>query len=128
MMSRIRVFDHISVKIPFTAIQRRMGFNRKHNLSGTGDISGVRGIIENANDLIRVKGAAVRLGIEVKEDSVRFENGYIMKSRMTAGLLKECSEALVMGGDRGGIYCRRDRTSFCRRGDAKGCYFRCFGK
>ncbi len=96
-------FDPIRIGIPAGAILRRLGFRKRLTRLPKSQEKWVADWVREAAGLITLKGVSRVLGIAANDGRcVGLEGGDEFKSASLAGLLKGCTQALLMGTTAGG--------------------------
>jgi hypothetical protein len=103
MMQAVRYFDTITLaQPPREAIYRRLGFRRSSTRMTSRQQEETEGDIQNALDLIRLQGVALRLPVRVEStDRVVLPEDIVFTSRNLATFLKDSGEILLMGATAG---------------------------
>ncbi len=95
-------FDPIRIEIPDAAILRRLGFRRRLTRLPKSQEKWVAGWVREAAGLITLRGVSRVLGIAANDGRcVSLEGGGEFESASLAGLLKNCTQALLMGATAG---------------------------
>lgn len=95
---KVQFFDSITVSLPKDKIYSRLGFAKGKTHVSEEQIAMVQGYIQEAVDLIDLKGAALRVPITaIDEFRVRLLDGVIFESESLAKFFKNCQEVLFMG-------------------------------
>lgn len=95
-------FQSITVPVPTKGIFARLGFRRDHTQIPPGHREMVEAYINEALELIELKGVARLLSIEtIVGAEIRLNTGCILRSKQLAGMLRGCNEVLLMGATAG---------------------------
>ncbi|MFH1783464.1 MAG: methionine synthase [bacterium] len=95
-------FHRITIPAPIELIYRRLGYTKGKTKLKKAQKDTLNKYIDEAMDLITLRGSALRVGIK-KKTSVKtiLENGIEFKSKDLARMLKKSNEVLLMGTSAG---------------------------
>ncbi len=95
-------FDSIVIPVPKEKIYRRLGYRKGMTRLHDREREDTERVIDEAADLIRLKGVAARLVIaEKKAGETVLAGGKTVRSRSVARLLRNSEEILLMGATAG---------------------------
>ncbi len=99
-------FDHIRIETPREQIYRRLGYRKGRTRTSAAQEAEVEAYVAEAETLIALKGAAVRLPIlrlnETRVVLARDQGEVAWQSGRLAKFLDGCDEVLLMGATAGG--------------------------
>jgi len=95
-------FQAIRVRLPEREIFARLGFRKGLTSLSAAERETVSKTIEEASDLVLLKGAALVMDIRDRDDAgITLEGGTVFPSSSLTGMLAGCSGALLMGATAG---------------------------
>ncbi|MBN2298168.1 MAG: methionine synthase [Deltaproteobacteria bacterium] len=95
-------FRSMAVTVPKAAIYSRLGYRKSHTQIPAEHLRQVEQYIDQALELIELKGSAVVMPVEsIDETTLRLENGIVFESAHLAGMMKGCGSILLMGATAG---------------------------
>jgi len=95
-------FDTISIGVPHERVYRRLGYRKGVTRIPSWRKEEVERYIADAQSLIHLQGAAVRLPIQEKGTArIILSNDVMFESRQLAAFLEHCREVLLMGATAG---------------------------
>ena len=101
-MPALSLFENISLQLPRERIFRRLGFQEGITELSRQRLARVESDMQQAMDLVHIKGAATRIGIAQREPSgVVLANGAALESKKLASLLAGSSEVLLLAATGG---------------------------
>ena len=90
------------VPVPKKAIFARLGYRRSHTQLKDKDLRQIELYIDQALDLIELKGSAVVMSVDtIDANALRLKNSIVFESSHLAGMMKGCGSVLLMGATAG---------------------------
>ncbi|MCF7908624.1 MAG: hypothetical protein K9L86_07140 [Candidatus Omnitrophica bacterium] len=101
-MNKVRFFNQIGVKIPIEKIYARLGYQPGVTKISSEQEKELKAYIEEAVQLIQLKGAARRIAIEMKHVSkLELSEGVIFEGNLVGSVFEDCQELLLIGATAG---------------------------
>jgi hypothetical protein len=94
-------FDPISIPVPHQSIYHRLGYRQGATRVSPAQEKEIEVFLNEAVELIHLKGAMRRCRIKKNIDSITLSTGEILRSRHLAAFLKEAEETLLIAATAG---------------------------
>jgi len=92
----------MAVPIPKAAIYSRLGYRKNHTQIPAQDLKRLELFIDEAFELIDLKGSAVVQPVEnIDDNALRLKNGIVFESTSLAKMVSGCGSILLMGATAG---------------------------
>jgi len=109
-------YGSIRIRPPMSRIYARLGYRRSSTVLSEAEGDYIERIVQEASDLIELRGASLLLDMEGFSDAgVRLSGGVSLKSSTLARMLQGCSGALLMAATAGPAV--MDAVRRCSEGD-----------